>query len=66
MSDAAPERPDDELYSIAEVARRIGFSEEYVRIQIRKGRLEAVKFSSNKYRVRPSQLEAFIAGFELS
>lgn len=59
-----PSRPDDELYDAAEVARRLGFSKEYVLRQIREGRLEHVRFGYNAVRIRPSQLEAFIATFE--
>jgi len=63
MSDPS-DRSDDDLYSVAEVAERLKFSKEFIRRQIRDGRLKCVRFSPKDLRIRPSQLEAFIADFE--
>ena len=55
------ERPADkeELISLAEAARRYGFSQEYLSLLARKGRLKAVKIARN-WLTTPANVEAYI------
>lgn len=52
-------RDKDELISLAEAARRYGFSQEYLSRLARRGRLKAVKIARN-WLTTPADVEAFI------
>ena len=49
----------DELISLAEAARRYGFSQEYLSRLARRGRLKAVKIARN-WLTTPADVEEFI------
>ena len=49
----------DELISLAEAARRYGFSQEYLSRLARRGRLKAVKIARN-WLTTPANVEEFI------
>jgi hypothetical protein len=54
------EIPDkDQLISLAEAARRYGFSQEYLSLLARKGRLKAVKIARN-WLTTPADVEDYI------
>ena len=52
-------RDKDELISLAEAARRYGFSQEYLSRLARRGRLKAVKIARN-WLTTPANVEEFI------
>lgn len=52
----------DQLLTVREVATRLQVREDYVRLQIRAGRLPAVFLSRHTgYRIRPTELARFLA-----
>lgn len=61
------ERPDDELYSVGEAARRLGMNPEVLRRRARNGEINFVKFGPAKnspMRFRPSHLAEYIDAHE--
>jgi hypothetical protein len=51
----------DELISLAEAARRYGFSHDYLRLLAVKGKLKAFKIARN-WITTPADVEAYIRG----
>lgn len=54
-----PDANADRLLEVAQAARRLGMSFEYVRRQIRAGKLPALRFG-RLYRIKSADLDAYI------
>lgn len=51
---------EDELLSVAQVAKRLGLRKETVRLYIAAGRLPALRIPGGFYRIRKEELDRFL------
>jgi excisionase family DNA binding protein len=55
---------EEQLLTVAQVARRLGLNEETIRRWIKAGKLRAIRFGSNRagYRIKRSDVNAIMTG----